>query len=1324
MERLSVKKPFTILVAVIMVLLLGFVSVTRMTLDLLPELTLPYLIVVTTYPGASPERVESDVIKPLESALGTVSGVKNVFSTSSENYGMVQLEFEEDTDMDSALVKISSATQEAAASLPEGCGTPSIIELSLDMMATMYVSVSKEGADIYELSNFVKNDIQPFIERQEGVASVSPSGLVEQSVHIELDKDKIDALNEDLLEYVDEALGEAAAELDKAEREVQNGKYQLQQAQSAFGETFAGAIFDPMEGTVEDLADNLSGEVLYLRYELLRFRNEITNGQTGQNWETLTQRIDSIVTELDVILEMLEKEEKLTMEDLVSIGNRLQIIAEDVKVLLELAESLETQFPNEGENSDNSGVHFGGGSDLMDGVRDALRDMEAGLDGLSDGIAGLPEMMEGLETAVSGLTQAQMEAAVGFSTASSQLTAAEAQLEAARTQYETAKEEALAKANLDQLLNVSTLSQLIYAQNFAMPAGYIDDAEDHSWLLKVGEEYGSVDDLRGALLTSMDGLGDIRLGDVAEVTIIDNAGESYTRLNGEQAVILSIFKNSTTGTNETANNCLEAFDELEQKHEGCQIETLMNQGSYISLIVGSIVSSMVTGAGLAIIILALFLKDVKPTLVVAFSIPLSVLIAIILMYFTDISLNMMSLSGLALGIGMLVDNSIVIIENIYRLRSRGVAAPRAAVQGTKQVSTAIISSTLTTVCVFLPLVFTSGMVRQLLLPMGLSIGYCLLASLIVAMTIVPAAASALLRNTKAKAHPWFDKMMDKYELSLKWCLKHKAIPLLVSVALLVFSVWAVMTTGIVLLPEMTSDSIQVTVRTPEGLTREESFAMSDEVIDTILKVEGVEAVGAMDSGSSSGLLGGFGGSNDSYGSYVYYIIAENGGSTSAVTNLVNNINAATADMEAEVMAFAGGMSDMTALLGSGLSVTIYGNDLKVLRELSDDIIEIVDAQEGYTDASSSFTNGDPTIQLKIDKDLAMSKGLTVAQIYMEIASRLTTSATSTTVTIDGVTMDVTVENNSNPLTVENLMDIEFETTSMTATGESKKETYKLSDFASIEETTSIASISRENQTRSVTVSAAVEEGYNATLLSRELTPILQEYADSDAVPDGYTVDLGGESSTVNDMVEQMGLMLLLGCAFIYLIMVAQFQSLLSPFIVLFTVPLAFTGGMIALLLYGQSLSLLSLVGFVVLMGTVVNNGIVFVDYTNQLRIGGMERQAALIATGRTRMRPILMTAMTTILAMMQMIFADDMSGQMGGGMSVVIVGGLAYATLMTLYIIPVLYDIFFKRPPLQIDVGGDNIDDVPDDAAEFIAEALAKEAAQKAEVQEKEEDGE
>ncbi len=1312
MEKLSVKKPFTVLVGVIMALLLGFVSVTRMTLDLLPEMTLPYLMVISTYPGASPERVEADVIKPLESALGTISGVKNVYSTSSENFGMVQLEFEDDTDMDSALVKVSSATQEAAASLPDGCGTPSIMELSMDMMATMYVSVSKEGADIYELSSFVKNDIQPFIERQEGVASVSPLGLVEQSVHIELNQDKIDELNAKLLETVNESLAEAAEELEKAEREVQNGKWQLQDAQSSFGETFAGALFDPMGEGVEDVSDNLSDAVADMLDEVMDLREEITDGETGQ-------ALDDVIADLNAIQDILF-DGGLSWNDLVTIATRLGQLSDH---LGDIMDAIENNTGSSGYDDSASGeAHFGGGGSgssggmlggMLDGIRGSIAFMEDAIYGVFGLVSDLPEIVDGVETALGGLTQAQLEAAVGFATASSQLASGEAQLEMARQQYETAKEQALANANFDQLLNVNTLSQLIYAQNFAMPAGYIDDKDDNSWLLKVGEEYDSVHDLRGALLTSMEGIGDVRIGDVATVTVLDNADESYARLNSEQAVILSIFKNSTTGTNETANNCLEAFEQLEEKHDGCNIVTVMNQGSYISLIVESVVSSMVLGAGLAILILALFLKDVKPTIVVAFSIPLSVLVAIVLMYFTDISLNMMTLSGLALGIGMLVDNSIVVIENIYRLRSRGVSAPRAAVQGAKQVAGPIISSTLTTICVFMPLVFTSGMVRQLLMPMGLSIGFCLMASLVVALTVVPAAASTMLRNSKPKTHKWFEKIQEAYARSLDWCLKHKLAPLSVTIGLLVFCIWYVINMGIVLLPPMTADQIQVNVHTEEGMERADSYAAADEAIEAILTVDGVEAVGAMDSGSTGGLLG-FGGSSGSYGSYIFYVVPEEGAGSTRIEEIVDNINAATENCTAKVNASAGGMSDMTALLGSGLSINIYGKDLEVLRELSDEVIAIVDAQEGYDEATSSFTNGDDTIQLVIDKDKAMAKGLTVAQIYMEISSRMTTSATSTTVTVDGVTMDVTVENKGNPLTVENLMDIEFEVTTMSATGESEKETYKLSDFASVQETTSIASISRENQTRNVTVSAGIEEGYNATLLSRELTGKLEAFANSDAVPDGYTIDLGGESSTVNEMVYQMGLMLALGCAFIYLIMVAQFQGILSPFIVLFTVPLAFTGGMLALMLYGQQLSLLSLMGFVVLMGTVVNNGIVFVDYANQLRIGGMERRAALIATGRTRMRPILMTAMTTILAMTQLIFSDDMAGQLGGGMAVVIIGGLLYATLMTLYIIPVMYDIFFKRPPLVIDVGGDNLDDVPDDAAEFIAEALAKEKQKEA----------
>ena len=753
MEKLSVKKPFTILVAVIMVLVLGVVSVMGMTTDLLPNMSLPYLIVVTTYPGASPERVETDVVKPLESALGTVTGVENVYSTSSENYGMVQLEFADGTDMDSTLVKVNSALQEASTSLPDSCGTPSVIELSMDMMATMYVSVSREGYDIYQLSSFVKNTVQPYLERQHGVASISNLGLVEQSVHVELDQEKIDDLNEKLLETINDGLANAKAELEKAEKEVSDGKTALQQAQTSFGKTMADAIFSQIEGTVKDTTNQLKSRVDALLADVEALRDEITDGETGL-------LLDSIVLELQSIANQLSGED-LKAEDLILIAGSLRVVGDNLAILME---KLNLELPEEGEEQ---------GLDLV-AIRKRLTEINESLSDLSELIDSVPEMLSGLEDAYAGMAQAQLDAAVQFATASAQLTAAETQLAGAKTQYESAKEEALSKANLDQLLSISTLSQLIYAQNFSMPAGYIDDKDDNSWLLKIGNEFKTAEDLSGALLVSMAGIGDVRLSDIAEVTVVDNAGDSYARLNGEQAIILSIFKSSVVGTNETAKNCLEAFEELESKYEGTHLVTLMNQGNYIDMVIESVLSSMITGAILAIIILALFLKDVKPTLVVGISIPLSVLFTLVLMYFTDISLNMMTLSGLALVIGMLVDNSIVVMENIYRLRGRGISAPRAAVQGTKQVAGAITSSTLTTVCVFLPMVFTTGMVRELLLPLGLCIGFCLMASLLVALTVVPAAASTLLSKSTPKPQKLFDKFLNKYGNFLNWCLNHKA----------------------------------------------------------------------------------------------------------------------------------------------------------------------------------------------------------------------------------------------------------------------------------------------------------------------------------------------------------------------------------------------------------------------------------------------------------------------------------------------------------------------------------------------------------------------
>ncbi len=1306
MEKFSVKKPFTILVAVIMVLALGFVSIARMTTDLLPAVSMPYIVVITPYPGASPERVENEVTEVIESKLGVVTGVESVTSTSAENYSLVQLQFDEDADMNSSMVKVSSAVQQLEGSLPSTAMTPSIMEIGMDMMATMYVSASYEGKDIYELSEFVENTLRPYLERQGGVSSVNGTGLVEKLVQIELNRDKIEAMNERILAQVNVALGDAQAQLDAAEAQVQSGSAQLKEAQASFGTQVSGTIFSQLYEEVSKATDNIRAQAQEL-LDSVDYLIEVVNDPE------VKAVLAEVRVSLQQVIDQVSRTGVRTIDDLINIVTELRVVTEKLTVALQ---NLQARIEREKAAAGGTATEEAEAAPVEESVVDLLR-IEQALNSAYDtlykvyeAMDSVPELMDRMEKAYASLTQGQLDAILQFAAIQNQLTDAEVQLAAAREQYEEARATALASANVGALLDIETLSKLVYAQNFSMPAGYVEDASGESWLLKVGEEYESVEEMAGALLTSVEGVGDIYLSDVADVAVIDNAEESYARMNGERAVLLSIFKGSTASTNEVSESCLNAFDELEEKYPGLHIVTLMNQGSYIGMIARSVLSSMAVGAALAIVVLALFLKDVKPTLVVGISIPLSVLFAVVLMYFTGITMNMMSLAGLSLGIGMLVDNSIVVIENIYRLRSRGVPAARAAVQGARQVESAIIASTLTTVCVFMPIVFAKNLTRELLMPMGLCIGYCLIASLLVALTVAPAAASTVLRNAQARPLPWFDKVQAAYGRSLEWCLQNKTAPLAVTVALLVLCCWRLISMGIVILPQINSAEIQITLSVPEQLDRGEAYALAGEVMEAVMSVDGVGEVGVMNGGGANNIVAnaasslGISLTGADYGYYTYYVKpADEKASNRTVQRICEEIRAATAGLDGELDVTAGGLTEMVNLLGSGLTVNIYGSDLDTLEALSQEVIELVNGTEGFANATNGLGEGDPTIELHIDKDKAAAAGLTVAQIYMEIASRLTTSTTSTSVSINGATMDVVVVDVTDPLTVENLLDLSFTTQTLSADGTTVQGEHTLREFASYGYGTSAGAVKRYNQTRYISVTAETQPGYNTTVQSRVVHQRLDAFEAEGRLPEGYSFSLGGETSSVNDMVEQIVEMLALGLLFIYLIMVAQFQSLLSPFIVLFTIPLAFTGGMIGLLLTGQQLSLMSLMGFVVLMGTVVNNGIVFVDYANQLRLGGMERRAALVATGKTRMRPILMTAMTTILAMVQMSFADDMAGQLMRGMAIVIIGGMTYATLMTLYIVPIMYDILFKRKPLQIDVGGDGLDDVPDDAAEYLA---------------------
>ena len=1451
MPKFSVKKPFTILVAVILVIVLGFVSLSGMQTDLLPNMNLPYLMVVTTYPGASPERVESDVTQPLESSLSTINGVKNVTSQSNENYSMIVLEFEDDTDMDSAMVKASTAINQMGDSLPDLAASPTLIEMSPDMMATQYVAVDCEGMDIFELSKYAEEEIIPNLERVNGVASISTTGLVEQTVQITLDQDKIDEVNDKLLVRVSDRLADAKKQLDDAQAGIQDGLSQLNKAQAELDsgkaelETQKKSITDQLRDAVEQLNEQIpaleqkisemgdqltkaqnqldglkadpsrlpelkislsSDELASTRQILAQFDPQYNeeempadlteaasdpvkqaamiasidratasiNGMVGSLTGGMTideassalnqqivglssqiQECDAQIRQLQQALESAADEEtraatqaqiealqaqKETLEQQLSAAQTQKETLNTLDLALSQLELAKTALNNAAllvqtrqqvENEVNASLdsqrtaleqtiadlntQIEKGEAMLSQLNSQRAQLESALQSMAENPTDPALADMAVQLLFSG-TQAQISLGeFQISSGKTQLEAGQTQLDTAREEYESAREEALNNANLDQLLNMSTLAQLIGAQNFSMPAGYIEGGEgdDNEYILKVGDAFSSVDELGDMILCNIDGIGDVRLRDVANVEMVDNADDAYAKVGKNQAVLLAIYKSSTSSTSSVSKASNAAMEAMMEENPRLHLIPIMDQGDYIELIVKNVLSNLIEGAIFAVVVLALFLKDVRPTLVVAISMPLSVLFAIVLMYFTGINLNILSLSGLALGVGMLVDNSVVVIENIYRLRNRGLPAPRAAVQGARQVSGSIISSTLTTICVFLPLVFTTGMIRDLLSDMALTIGYSLIASLIVALTVVPCAGSTVLKKQKEIRHPWFDRLLNLYEKALRFCLNCKPVPIALAVGLLVFSVWQVIHMGIVLIPEMSTNQLSVTVEMPENTAKEDAFATADAVMDQLIAIDGIETVGAMSGGAATGAIAGMStGSSTDNTRFVYYIVLnDEGGKNQAAIR--QQIADRTADLPCEVKTSSSGMADMSSLTGGGLQIDIYGNNLEDLLTASEQVMEMLSHVDGLTEISNGQEESDAEVRIVINKDKAMRLGLTVAQVYQEIAKALTTDSTFTTLTVGSDTYDVSIVDNTRTPNLDDIFDLEFETTATDEDGNTVKETHRLGEFASRRTGESYASISRENSSRYISVTSTTMEGYNTTLISRDVEKEMQNLN----LPAGCTAEIAGESTQVNDMVREMVKMMALALAFIYFIMVAQFQSLLSPFIVLFTIPLAFTGGMLGLLIAGEQLSLISLMGFLVLMGVVVNNGIVFVDYANQLRIGGLGRTEALVATGRTRMRPILMTTLTTVLAMTAMLLSTDPGSEMGKGMAIVVIGGLSYATLMTLFIVPVLYDTFYRRPPVNVDVGDDGLDDLPDDAAEFAAAFAERRRAQTGESQ-------
>ncbi len=1391
--KFSVKKPYTVLVAVILMIVLGVVSFTKMSTDLLPSISLPYVIVVTTYPGASPETVEMVVTKPVEASMATVSNIEGISSVSSENYSTVILEFAQSTDMNAASLEIRENLDQIKSYWDDSVGSPIIMKMNPDMLPIMIAAVGSTGMTDAQISEMTQNLVIPELESIEGVASASATGLFEESVNVIIRQEKIDAINEQVFAYIDDEMKDAEQELADGKQEIYDGQAELDEARAELEESKQELADSEQElnDNSRELEENRQklqdgkAEIAENKSKLEEGKAELANkkGETAAQLaaaetKILTAKTDLEATKMHLTLEIATSEATIEATqsgiDKIDEGlNKYNEAKQAVDSINDLITGLD-QAPSQdipvagiltGEQQESiaqllqmsvddiSGMTVGmlktalvAARDSMNAVLDAMDPnalesqkqelmltiemQQAAVSAMKSQLSGIEGNIGSLDRALEQLYAGNLTAAIEFANAQTtisvgemQLSAAETQLEASEKQLEAgvdqleagreqidsaweqirdgeeqlndsaqqlkdalqqiadgeeeleeAREDAYEQADMNNLLTVDTVKSLLAAQNFSMPAGYVTE-NGIDYLVRVGDKPEDIEELKRMPLLNpeMDGVDIITLADVADVFMTDNSEEIYANVNGEPGIMITIQKQTGYSTGDVSDRILDKFAALKAENPDLILITLMDQGIYIDFVMDSIINNVLFGAILAVLILILFLKDWRPTAVVACSIPVSLITAIVCMYFSGVTLNVISLSGLALGVGMLVDNSIVVIENIFRMRSEGYSAKEAAIAGAGEVAGAILASTLTTVCVFLPIVFTEGIVRQLFVDMGLTIAYSLFASLLIALTVVPAMSAGIFsKAAPQKESKIFGGLMAKYGKLLELSLRFKPIVLVLVFALLAVSAMAAFSKGTAFMPDMDSTQITMTLRLPKDTPLYETADATDRVIDRLREMEEVTDVGAMASSSSLSMLSG-GGNTAKNETVVYISLREDKerDNLEIARDIQENIADIIAEYQAEA-AIETSTMDMSALGGSGITIQVKGRELDTLQRIAKDIAAIVAGVEGTDEVSDGLEESTGEMRILIDRQKAIDHGITVAQAFQQIQAKLADAASATTLETEIEDYSVYVKHAKDiELTRDLVKNLELDRTKQ----DGKKEKIKLSEIAVFESTEAPKSVNRTDQTRYIAVSASIADGYNIGFVSEDVEEALRNYE----MPGGYSYTMSGENETINDAMEQVTLMLLLALIFMYLIMVAQFQSLLSPFIIMFTIPLAFTGGLLGLYVSGSEVSVIALIGFVMLSGIIVNNGIVLVDYINQLRAGGMEKREAIITAGRTRMRPVLMTALTTILALSTMAFSDDMGADMSKPMSVVTIGGLIYGTLLTLIVIPCIYDIFMRE---------------------------------------------
>lgn len=828
-------------------------------------------------------------------------------------------------------------------------------------------------------------------------------------------------------------------------------------------------------------------------------------------------------------------------------------------------------------------------------------------------------------------------------------------------------EKKLEQYNLAQ----SDIVQLIQANNISLPGSPVE-SEGMSLTTRIVSQLKSVEEIKRLVLTVNPLNGkEVTISDVASVESKRKETGSLTRANEQPAVLLSVLQQSDANTAEVSQQFQDKLDELlkEKQYKGMQADILFDQGEYVRLAIGNIGSSLVLGGAFAMLVLFAFLRNVKSPLIIGVAIPYSVIVTFVLMYFADFDLNIMTLGALALGIGMLVDNAIVVIENIYRHLSMGKDSRQAARDGAKEVGAAITASTLTTVAVFLPVVFISGILGQIFKEFALTISFSLAASLVVALTVIPMMASRWLKSpapqTKVKKE---SVIIRKYESAVRWALRHRLAVLLISLLMLVAGGAGLTTVGSQFLPPTDEGFFNIQVKVENGTTLSETNKVIEAMEKELEKEKDIDVYVSLVGSTQEDSFRGTGSSNKAE-MYIKLKPLEN--RTRSVFAFVDDIKPDVEKAAHRVNESAEVTFNMQSASGSSPQTLTFNVRDADPERLSQTVKDVEKALAGIDDITEVSTNREKTVkevQITVKRDEALAAGLAPAQIASFVndatrgvpASQMITSSTDVQTVI--VRYDEQVTKN-----VDKLRKLLIKTPAGNF--------YPLEKLANIEVKQGPVTIQRIDQQEAVQFTAKYMSGTNLGAISKSVD---EKIAALD-LPDETTVTFGGDRELLESSIDDMVLALILAITLIYIVMAAQYESFKYPLVIMFTVPLMVVGVALALTATRTPISIPAVIGVLILAGIVVNNAIVIVDYIIQRKRNGLSSYDAIVESAKDRARPILMTALTTILGLVPLAAGIGSGTEINQPMGITVIGGLLSSTLLTLFVIPVVYSYFDKE---------------------------------------------